>query len=41
VLPDDIKLKDDEGNEVDIGSLAKDKGVVIFLYPRVRPNDPP
>lgn len=30
-----LKLKTNEGKEVDVGSLAGDKGVVLFLYPKV------
>lgn len=31
----DITLQDEEGKDVKVGELAKDKGVVLFLYPRV------
>lgn len=31
-----ITLQDNEGNDVDVSTLAGDKGVVIFLYPKVR-----
>lgn len=37
VLPKGLKLEDEEGKEVDVGELAKDKGVVLFLYPKVCP----
>lgn len=30
-----ITLKDEEGQDVEIGKLAGDKGVVLFLYPKV------
>jgi peroxiredoxin Q/BCP len=30
-----IKLRDEEGAEVNVASLGGDKGVVIFLYPKV------
>lgn len=30
-----IKLENQEGDEVDVSSLAGEKGVVIFLYPKV------
>lgn len=32
-----IKLKDEEGNTVDVSTLAGEKGVVFFLYPKVGP----
>lgn len=30
-----ITLEDEDGNEVDVSGLAAEKGVVIFLYPKV------
>lgn len=33
-----IKLEDEEGNTVDVSTLAGEKGVVFFLYPKVGPS---
>ena len=30
-----MTLQDDDGNEIDVGALAGEKGLVVFLYPRV------
>jgi peroxiredoxin Q/BCP len=33
-----LVLKDNGGDDVDIGTLADEKGVVLFLYPKVGPG---
>ena len=33
-----ITLEDEEGESVNVGELAKGRGVVIFVYPKVCPS---
>ncbi|KAI9223280.1 thioredoxin-like protein, partial [Blastocladiella britannica] len=33
-IPTGLSLKDDEGNDVDLASLAESTGVVLFAYPK-------